>query len=294
MSPEDYAAAFKFTIEAADLLRPRSLLTDTGHIGMSSLRCREQIRRTLLKEQPSSSPSRWKAMLGTYIDEGIKPAVREAHPDWLVDVSVTATLPSGTRISGTCDWADPGEPSVTDLKSKDGLAHARKHWHTEQAYRFQRHLLYLGMIQERGFPEEGIVRNVVVDRSGKDDFPFVWQEPFSMDVIREADEYLSDVWYAIDNNEEAPRDCAGHECLTCPFFPNCRGADIVKGPITSQRLADYVNAYGEAKAQRDEAQRILDELRDKVINVDGFTDDFEISTTRVATNGSQRIIVRAR
>lgn len=291
----DYAAQIAFDINAHDLLKPRSMLTDSGHIGMSSLRCREEIRRILTKQTPSDSPPRWKAILGTAIDEQFETALKEAHPDWLFKLNLTAILPSGTKISGTIDWADPAEPSCTDLKSKDGLAVARKTWADEQSYRYQRHLLYLGLIQQHGFPEAGTVRNLVVDRSGKDAHPFSWAEPFSMDVVREADEFLTDVWYAIDHGEEAPRDIAGHLCTYCVFYTACRGSDIVTGPITNGRLADAVNLYGEAKQARDEADAVLDGLRDTVLNVNGYTADFSITTTKVnAKTGSQRVLVRPR
>ena len=294
IDPDTYASMIRFEVESADLLKPRSLLTDSGHIGMSSLHCREEVRRILTKTPASDSPARWKAIIGTALDEQFEQALRAAHPEWVFKVNVTATLPSGTRISGTCDWADPTEPSVTDLKSKDGLAYARKSWATQRSYRYQRHLLYLGMVQEHDYPTDGIVRNVVVDRSGREAHPFVWAEPFSMDVVREADEWLADVFYAIDHGEEAPKDAEGHECTFCPFYTACRGSAIVSGPITTPRLAEAVDSYGEAKAQRDEAQAVMDELRPTVSGVTGYTERYSITSTTVASNGSTRITVRPR
>ena len=294
IAPDDYAAMIRFDVETADLLKPRSLLTDSGHIGMSSLHCREEVRRILTKTPASDSPPRWKAIIGTALDEQFEQALRAAHPEWSFKTNVTATLPSGTRISGTCDWADPSEPSVTDLKSKASLALARKAWDKQRAYRYQRHLLYLGMVQEHGYPEQGIVRNVVVDRSGREAHPFVWAEPFSMDVVHEADQWLADVFYAMDHGEEAPKDAEGHECTFCAFYTACRGSAVVTGPITTPRLADAVDDYGTAKAQRDEAQRVMDELRDTVSGVTGYTDEFSITSTTVASNGSTRITVKPR
>lgn len=292
IAADDYAALVRFDIEAADTLKPRALLTDTGHIGMSGLRCREQVRRTLAKIPASDSPPKWKAIIGTALDEQFEAALREAHTDWLFKTNVTAVLPSGTRISGTLDWADPAEPSVTDLKSKAGLSLARRTWDHEQSYRFQRHLLYLGAVQELGFPEQGIVRNLVVDRSGKEAHPFCWQEPFDMTVVKAADEWLADVFYALDHGEEASKDVAGHECAYCPWFTACRGSDITVGPITNERLADAVNEYGEADRREKEAKAIKEELRDTILNVNGFTDDFTVTTSKVnSANGSQRLLV---
>ena len=291
---DDYAALIAFDIEAFDALRPRSLLTDSGHIGMSSLGCREQVRRILTKQQPSDSPSRWKAIIGSAIDRSIKEALQDAHPDWLFDTNVTAELPSGIKISGTLDWADPAEPSTTDGKTKDGLAYARKHWPVHKSYERQRHLQYLGMTQQFGFPKEGTTRNVVLDRSGKDGHPLSWAEPFSMKVIRETDQWLQDVFYAIDHGEEAPKDIEGAACTHCPFFTACRGSAIVTGPITTEHLAHAVNTYADAKVQRDEVQAVMDELRPTVSGVTGYTDRYTITSTTVASNGSTRITVRPR
>lgn len=294
IDPDTYAAMIAFDINAHDSLKPRALLTDEGHLGMSSLRCREQARRVLLQIPPSDSPPKWAAIVGTAIDEQFEQALREAHPDWLFKVTVRAKLPSGFEIEGTCDWADPAEPSVTDLKSKAGLALARKHWNLEAAYRMQRHLLYLGLIQQHGFPEDGIVRNVVVDRSGKDGHPFVWAEPFSMDVVREAEQFLEDVAYAIRNKEEAAKDVAGAACVYCPWFNACRGGGVEAGPITTPALAELVDLYGDADAEAKTANAVRDELREAVLGVNGHTARYTITTTVVASKGSRRLMVRPR
>lgn len=294
ISPDDYAALIAWDVNAHDTTKPRALLTDQGHLGMSSLRCREQARRVLLQMAASDAPPKWAAIVGTAIDEQFEQALKAAHPEWLYKVTVRATLPSGFEIEGTCDWADPNEPSVTDLKSKAGLVLARKHWHTEHAYKMQRHLLYLGMIQNHGFPKEGIVRNVVVDRTGKDGHPFVWQEMFSMDVVRQADDWLADVMYAIKNNEEAPKDLEGAACAYCPFVTACRGTDVSAGPISTPYMRERVDRYGRVDAAAKKINALRDEMREEVIGTTGYTDNYVITTTQVATNGSRRVLVRPR
>ena len=294
IAPDDYAALIAWDVNAHDTTKPRALLTDQGHLGMSSLRCREQARRVLLQMPASDAPPKWAAIVGTAIDEQFEQALKAAHPEWLYKVTVRATLPSGFEIEGTCDWADPDEPSVTDLKSKAGLALPRKHWHTEHAYKMQRHLLYLGMVQQHGFPEQGIVRNVVVDRTGKDGHPFVWQEPFSMDVVRQADDWLTDVMYAIKHGEEATKDLEGAACGYCPFVTACRGADVSAGPISTPYMRERVDRYGQVDAEAKRVNALRDELREEVIGTTGYTDNYTITTTQVATNGSRRVLVRPR
>lgn len=292
MTPDEYSALIAWDITSADTVKPRAMLTDAGHLGMSSLRCREQARRVLLQMPASDSPPKWAAIVGTAIDAQFRVALEQAHPDWLFATTVTAKLPSGFEITGSLDWADPSEPSVTDLKSKNGLTLARKHWSDEWAYRAQRHLLYLGLIQQHGFPERGVVRNVVVDRSGSDGTPFVWQEKFSMDVIGEVDAWISDVMYAVRNEEEAPKDVAGGLCAYCPFFTSCRGGDIESGPITVPALARAVDMYADADLAAKEANALRDELRPLVKGTTGRTARTAITTTSVASNGSQRILIR--
>lgn len=300
MSPDDYAASFRFDLEADDKLRPRSLQSDDGKVGISEIGwCREATRRTILRIPKTDAPSPWTAMVGTYIDEGVERAIRDAHPDWLIKpkVEVTLPLPDGKTVTipGTGDISDPGEPSYTDVKTKDGLAVARRTWAEDARYRMQRHLVYAGLVADHGFPANGTVRNVVLDRSGKDPHPFVWQEPYDPAVVVEAGEWMGDVLYAVAHGEEASKDVQGHQCAYCPWLTDCRGSDIVTGPITNPRLAQAVNEYGAAKARKEEAEQVLEELRDTVLNVNGFTDQFTITTTKVnATNGSQRLLVKPR
>ena len=51
----------------------------------------------------------------------------------------------------------------------------------------------------------------------------VEQEAFSWDVVAEASAWLSDVTYAVENNEEAAKDQFYNICKSiCPFFSSCR------------------------------------------------------------------------
>lgn len=293
LSADEYSAMIKWDIESADATRPRSMLE--GHVGMSSMRCREEVRRLLLKMPASDSPSKSKAIMGTAVDGLFKHDLALAHPDWLFDLTVRATLPSGFEITGTLDWADPAEPSVTDLKTKDedGMVHAVKHWASEDSYRRQRHVLYLGMIQNHDWPENGLVRNLVVDRSGKKEDYLTWQEPFDRAVIREADDFLQDAMYAVKHEEEAQRDIAGHLCkITCSFFTACRGTDVTVGRISTPQLANAADLYAEYDAMEKEGKAGKAALRGQVLNVNGYTALTKITTTKVnAANGSQRILV---
>jgi hypothetical protein len=295
MTPDEYSSMIQWLIESDDATKPRSMLE--GHLGMSSLRCREEARRILLELPASDSPPKSKAIMGTAVDKLFKSALSVARPEWVFDLTVRATLPSGFEIEGTLDWADKAEPSVTDLKTKDdnGFIHAEAHWGEEDGYRRQRHLLYYAMTQKHGYPLDGLVRNVVVDRSGKIPHYFTYQEPFDMSVIHEADAWLNDVMYAVKHEETAAQDIEGHLCKqTCAFFTRCRGTDITLGVISTPQLVRAVDEYAEAHRAEQHAKAIKKALREQVLNVNGRTAQNKITTTKVnANNGSQRILVEA-
>ena len=300
--PDDFAAMFRFDLESDDKLRPRSLQSDSGTIGISEIGwCREYARRILTRAPKTDSPSTWAAMVGTYIDEGVEKARRSARPHIRLKPSVTVTLPLPTGdkmiISGTGDEADPTEPAYTDVKTKSGLALARRHWKNETRYRWQRHLVYAGLREKEPdvFTEDGIVRNIVLDRSGKEEHPFVWQESYDPGIVNEAGEWMGDVIYAIANNEEAPKDVEGSACQRfCPFYTACRGSAVVTGPITTPRLAEAVDAYGDADLTEKEGKAVKEELRPTVSGVTGYTERYTITSTTIASNGSTRITVKPR
>lgn len=269
MDADTYAANFVFDLEAADLVKPRGAQDDDGMLGASSFGCREQMRRTLIQAPKTDSPTRLPALIGSYCDAGFKEARGIANPRLLLAEELPCVLPNGHKILVHPDEIDQDEPSVTDYKTKAGLTAIRRGF-VDQRYRFQRHLQYFAAYQAGLVPEQGITRNVFIDRSGRDSAAHVEQEPFDMAVVREATEFLDDALYAAQHNEEAQKDTPRHVCKDyCPWFTACRGQEIELPEITDPKLVALIAAYDEAKRNEKESKALAEELREA--GVDGLT-----------------------
>lgn len=248
MTPDEYAAQLATDLDIAQNTAPRSL---QRHLGISDLgSCHAEALYKLRRTEPSDHVEGWQALFGTAVGDAVERA-RAARPHLLHQVPVVVTLPSGRQVPGTADEVDPHEPSVTDFKSKDGeakLVWQRSQGATDQQ-RFQRHMCYLGAAQKGLVPlQGGIVRNAYVARSGKG-APLIEQEPFSMDVIHEADQWLSDVHYAAEHGEDASKDRHYSWCRDwCQYFTLCRDGDsVVTAMITDPELVAATRATREAR-----------------------------------------------
>lgn len=279
MTPEDYAVGYRIDLDMHDLLSDRTRHGEEGGIGASNFGCREEMRRILTRSPRTDTPSKHAAIIGSYIDAGVKQARKAANPRLVIDAELIVTMPNGFAFPVHPDEIDPDEPSVTDLKTKAGLEAIRRGLADPQ-YRFQRHIQYFAARQNGLVPEQGIARNVFVDRSGKDPEIHVEQEPFSMQIINEATEWLDDVLYAIKHNEEASKDRPRIFCESwCPFYTSCREGEIEVEQITDPTLAAMVDTLGDVKQRsKTDAQLIEELLRgDKPLaGLTGYTERFRI------------------
>lgn len=204
LSADDYAAITSMDLHALDLTHPRTRQALSGQVGISDLgKCQEQTRLLIGQQQPTDSPSTWAAQVGTALHDKWAAARAAGNPRLMHNVKVELTLPNGLVVPGTADEVDPDEPSVTDAKTKNGLAVVRRQG-ADRQQRWQRHGYYGALVQAGILPAEGIVRNVFLDRSGKDDRPHVEQEPYDPTVLDEMAAWLDEV---VDAHK------AGHEAL---------------------------------------------------------------------------------
>lgn len=283
LAPDEYAQQFTFDLSVYDLLSPRSQHGDDGGVGASSFGCREEMRFILTKAERTDSPDKTAALIGGYIDAGVKAARKAANPGLIVDAEYLCTLPNGFSFPVHPDEVDPDEPSVTDLKTKNGLKAIRRGFADEQ-HRIQRHLQYLAAHQAGVVPPDGIVRNVFIDRSGADPHAHVEQEKFDPAVVEQATEFVNDVLYAIKHGERARQDRPRYFCKQfCPFFTACRGDEIAAEdePITDERLARMVAAYAEADTQEKQAKALREALRADLSGLTGVTGTHRIVSTWV-------------
>lgn len=265
MDARSYAAGFRADIDVYEAREERSRQTELGvsDIGV----CREKARRIIAKVPASDAPSTWAAFSGKANHDRITMIRREANPHMLFGTELRIVLPSGIEVLGHLDELDPLEPSVTDYKTKtyEGLELVRRTGVTDEN-RYGRMLYYLGAYQAGLVPAEGIVRNIYLDRSGKDPELVIQQEPFSMDIVYEADLWLQDVHYAAEHDELAPLDKHFSWCETyCEFFRNCRQVrtgKLVEGAEATAAARVYLDATQvrkRATAARDGARASLGE-----------------------------------
>jgi hypothetical protein len=270
------ATDFDMAIRAFGLADGRSLQSQAGIIGPSDLGfCRQKAALMTRGVEQSDAKSIWPAQVGTAIHKYVGDALRVMHPDWVIDdTRVTAVFPSGFEVSGTPDVMGimavlgRGFYAVLDVKTKDGLAEARKQGST-QNHRYQRHTYALGAKQAGLVPQDHalLVGNVFVDRSGSDENVHVDLEYFDDLLTTEVDEWLQDVRYAVMHNEDAQRDVAAPVCeVICEYFTACRGNLPMTDaePLRDPQIMKWIDLYVEGRdmekageAQKKEAAKLL-------------------------------------
>ncbi len=266
LTPEEYAAEFSMGLRVADNQRSRTIQTESGLVGVSDLGvCREKARRRMMGLHPSDVVTSMSAMIGHFIHEGALSARKALNPDLLIEETVQVALPNGCVVPGHADEIDTAEPSCTDIKTVNGLEYVAKHGPTEQQ-RWQRALYYEGARQAGTVPDQGIVRNIWVDRSGSSGEFVVDQEPFDPAYVQQASAWLDDVLYAAGNGEEASKDKPLPWCLSfCEYTSDCRkdmlagnggvitDPEVIQAAITAKEAREQEKYW---KALRDQAQRI--------------------------------------
>jgi hypothetical protein len=297
MTPLEYAVDFDADLRSHIENTPRRAQKERGEIGASDFDCTQRMAYILARKPETDSTDYWAAYVGTAMDDRLKASRRAAKPDLLHDliIPVTLQLEDGSEFTFNLapDEADPTEPSVTDYKTADGLAKARKD-RVHDARRRQRHLQYLAMVQNFGWPEDGIVRNVIVDRAGKDSRHFVEQETFSWEVVREARDMLSSALYAAKHNEPTSQDRPRAFCQSyCPYFTRCRGAEVEYQILADESTIALAEAYRQAQDDRQEADQLMQELRDLLPKVTGIAGRAQMrwTTANLKSGPSERLEV---
>jgi hypothetical protein len=297
VTPEMYAVEFDTDLRMHIENTPRRAQKDRGEIGASDFDCTQRMAYILGQKPETDTTDYWAAYVGTAMDDRIKASRKAARPDLLFDLilPVRLQLDDGTEFTFNLapDEADPTEPAVTDYKTADGLAKARKD-RVHDARRRQRHLQYLAMMQNFGWPDTGTVRNVIVDRAGKDSRHFVEQETFSWAVVKEAADMLSSALYAAKHNEPTSQDRPRAFCERyCPFFTRCRGAEVEYDILNDPATIDLVAAYRTAQDEREEANELMSELRDLLPKVTGIAGKAQMrwTTANLKTGPSERLEV---
>lgn len=273
--PAKLSAAIKDALHVWGNSTPRSQQARQHKLGISDIgNCREYARLMTIEETFTDDPRIFEANIGTWVGDGVEEAVAAMFPQARRGMEVTVTLPSGASYVGHPDLVLPS--GVLDIKTVDGLTGVRRTGPDVQQ-QFQRHLYAAALVQAGELPEDCWVGNVWIDRSGRDEEHVVNVESYDPIWLQYADEWTSDVIYAVQHGEQAMKDRPVEWCeKCCPFFSTCRGEDVLRdresqGLITDPFILDYVEALVEAKAKKKEAEKVIEDARRALADVSGTT-----------------------
>jgi hypothetical protein len=287
--PQHIAEAIAEAIDIWNSHTERGMQKTSGELGISDIGHCRQAAAYLLAGQPfTDNPNKWKAFVGSAIDDLAKEAIKLVWPDTITKHPVVLTLPSGRRYPGNPDLIRPAPVNmVLDLKAPDGLTVVKRHGFT-QRNRFQNHGYGGALVQEGMFTEDQLwVGNVWLDRSGRHPVPHVAVEPYDPLVLHEMDEWISDAEYAAQYGEEAPKDRPIDWCTdNCEFFRECRGEDVLRdrhggGLLTDPETLEAVLAYLEAKEDRKRAEQTIEDAKRALAGVSGSTGTHVVKWTHV-------------
>ena len=280
------------TVEAIDRSTNGSARSEQSRkrlLGVSDVGgCHEYVRRTITGEEPSQTPHTYDlaAFTGTAVGDHIEDAFIALRPDdgWVKQAEVSVRL----EVHG---WqlAIPGHPdlynrkNLIDFKTRDGLGVVRRSGPTDQE-RFQRALYAAALMADGQMDEDAMLHNIYLDRSGQDTVPVVWSEWYDWHTVMEAGEWLADVLYAIENEEESIRDKPRDWCwAACPFAPRCRGDQDtdVEGRITDPLFVDALAVYRDSNDTIRAAQKDKDSAASVLLGVSGVIENYRVRTVEV-------------
>lgn len=289
VSAEEYAASYTTALTLAEHGKLRSAQTDGGVLGASDAGgCVHKAVLTVRKTPPTNVPKKGKALIGSALHAVFLDNVKDAYPERHVEVELPVRLPSGTTLPLHPDEIDPDEPSVTDYKFVADLAYRRREG-VEERQHMQRNLQYLAAYQAGIIKTlDGTVRNLFVSMTDAEDV-WVQQEPFSMSWVERADEWFSEVRYAVEHDEDGRKDAQPYFCESyCPFFSLCKPLPVdAHGKISSPALIQRVDLAFEAREQRKHWEKVEKEAIGPLKGLTGSTDTTTcISTTVNAQRGS--------
>jgi hypothetical protein len=287
----DYAEFITTALDRFDGQSARSAQSREGILGPSDIGfCRQKAVLVTKQTKPSDYVPRWAAAVGTSIHTYVEKAIKMSHPDALVgsidNITVTAQLPSGARISGHPDIVIPSENTVLDIKTVNGFE-ATKRNGASLSHKYQRHLYAMGCIEAGMFDpaKEVYVGNVYLDRSAKDPNPLVLIDKFDPLLTNEIDSWVQDVIYAVKNGEDASRDVAAAVCESiCEFFTVCRGGLAVhegQEIITDNYLINAIDMYVEGRDMEKQGEQMKKEASEMLSNVNGQTSTHQVRWVQV-------------
>jgi hypothetical protein len=284
MSQEEATAATAFEIvlrEAIDRSMrdsPRSTYAAENKIGVSDIGgCREFVRRTIIDEAFTDEQENYAAaFVGTAVGALAEQAMKDALGDQVeTQVAVTVTLNIRGYVLNL-----PGHPDLVskdacvDFKTVDKLGVTRRTGPTTKQW-YQVHLYVAALIAMGRLPKDAWCILAFIDRSGSEPQPLVFARRFDPAIVREAEDWLDDVIYAVQHDEETSRDQPRSWCeAVCPRVSACRGYDTdVTGLIEDPVVLEAIEVYREATAAIKQLEKDKDSAKSVLRDIAGNTGD---------------------
>lgn len=286
-SPDEIALIVNTAWKAKSDSTPRTLQSRAGLIGPSDLGfCRNKAALMGKGVNQSDSRSTTPADIGTAIHHWLEDALRAAFPSWQIERRFTATFPCGAQIAGSADIAITEWNAVLDIKTVDGFEKIKRYG-VSQNHKMQRHAYALGAIQE-GLLDDSqtvYVGNIYVDRSGEEPLPYVVYEEFDHAFTDVVDQWITDVIYAIQHDEDASRDIPAPVCeRICEFYSVCRGDLPIAEPqfITDEDTRNAVRMYVEGREMAARGKKMQDQAKTALVGVNGSDGEWTVRWTSKA------------
>jgi hypothetical protein len=283
---KDYGALIAAAIRSYSDSSDRSVQSDNGILGPSDIGfCRQKAVLMTRGVAATDSTPIMPAAIGTAIHNYTEAAIKEMFPTWLVGsldkIRVTAVLPSGAEISGHPDIIIPEDNVLLDLKTKDGLAWAKREG-ASQSNKYQRHLYVLGAINSGLLDKTRpiYVGNAFLDRSGKEELIITDVAEYDPTLTDEIDGWVTDVIYAVKNKEDASRDLPSAVCeKICSHFTACRGGMQMNDggeQIENPELVAAITMYVEGRDMEKTAAQMKKEASAMLHGVNGATKSWQV------------------
>lgn len=282
MTQEEATAATAFEIILRESIdrsmrdSPRSTYAAENKIGVSDIGgCREFVRRTIIDEAFTDEQENYAAaFIGTAVGTLAEQAVKDALGEQVeTQVAVTVTLNIRGYVLNL-----PGHPDLVskdacvDFKTVDKLGVTRRVGPTTKQW-FQVMLYTQALIAMGRLPSDAWCILAFIDRSGAEPQPLVFARRYDPAVVREAEDWLDDVIYAVQNGEEASRDQPRSWCeAVCPRVSACRGYDTdVEGLITDPIILEAIEVYRDSGAAIKQLEKDRESAKSVLANVAGNT-----------------------
>ncbi len=272
----------------------RSIYAQENKIGVSDIgTCREYVRRTIVGEPWSDQQDNFAAAFtGTAVGALAEIAAAKHIPgavtQYPVIVELTVrgfslSLPGHVDVFISRDERLEEPDEVWDFKTKDGLGVVKRTGPDLQQL-FQVTLYAKALIDEGEVRREGLLLSLVfIDRSGAEAEPHTFSWAYDENILRQCIEWLDDVVYAVENDEQASKDMPRNWCeMCCPRVTACRGGDTdVSGLIDDPIVREAVRLLLESKAIVKSATRDVNSAKSVLEGLAGSTGEHIIRWTSV-------------